>query len=235
MRNIIVFVCLIVFKSLQPDIAFAATVLHSRAAIADTLPASQLLYNGRLWRDIYVSVREDQFLFTSEFLPGTVRFSGAVYKGLKVRYDLLLDEMHILTGNAQILQINREMTDEFTLEYAAREYRFRKLVFRDYPDISGFVDIRYEGQSLLFLKHKKEISKAAPGKSYENFVQTDRIYVLTDSIPQRIKSKRDLFRLFGENRVQVTEYMKKNGIKVSSKVPDSMATALRYFDSINNK
>lgn len=235
MRNIIVFICLVVNRCLQPDIAFASELQHSRAAIGDTLPASQLLYNGRLWRDIYVSVREDQFLFTSEFLPGTVSFNGAVYAGLKVRYDLLLDEMHILTGNAQILQINREMTDEFTLEYAAREYRFRKLVFRDYPDLSGFVDIRYEGQSLLFLKHKKEISKAALGKSYENFVQTDRIYVLTDSIPLRIKSKRDLFRLFGENKVQVTEYLKKNGIKINSRVPDSMAPALQYFDSINKK
>jgi len=38
-RSVIVVVCLIVIKSLKHDLAFASIVLHSMAAIGDTMPA----------------------------------------------------------------------------------------------------------------------------------------------------------------------------------------------------
>ena len=36
----------------------------------------QLLYNGRAWRNLYYKIRGDQFLFSTEFLPGSVTVEG---------------------------------------------------------------------------------------------------------------------------------------------------------------
>jgi hypothetical protein len=232
MRNNIIIAVSIVFFSIR----LSATTLNSEITVPriinDTLPGKELLYNGRIWRDIYVSVREDQFLLTKDFLPGTVKFNNNVYKGLKVRYDIFLDEVHIITENGKILQLNKEMTDEFSLTYYSRIYKFQKLYFNDYPDLTGYADMRYQGKTLLFVKHKKEISKISPGKSYENFVQSDFVYAVSDNIPHRIKRRHDLMEFLGDKKDQVISYMKQNRIKVNVKMPDTIIPVLEYFDSL---
>lgn len=42
----------------------------------DTLKENQILYNGKLWRNHYYKIREDQFLFSKEFLSGNLSING---------------------------------------------------------------------------------------------------------------------------------------------------------------
>jgi len=40
----------------------------------DPLKENQILYNGKVWRNHFTSVKEDQFLFSKELLPGSLTF-----------------------------------------------------------------------------------------------------------------------------------------------------------------
>jgi hypothetical protein len=198
----------------------------------DSISGNQLLYNGRIWRDLYVSIKEDQFLFTNEFLPGTVTIDGKLFSDLKLRYDILNDEILTITEHRLILQLNKEMVDDFTMTYNSRTYKFSNLLTTSSNDLSGYVNVRYQGKSALYIKFKKEISNVSSGKSYENFVQYDRMYIIHDDIPKRLKSKKDLKVLLADRHDEVRNYMKINRIKVSVKSPDSFIPVLQYYDSI---
>src|SRR5512133_1483686 len=72
----------------------------------DSISGNQLLYNGRIWRDLYVAVREDQFLFSNEFLPGKVTMNGKSFPVSKLKYDIHNDEIITVTEKGLILQLN---------------------------------------------------------------------------------------------------------------------------------
>lgn len=198
----------------------------------DTLTGRQALYNGKLWRDLYVSIREDQFLFSNEFLPGTVTMNGKTFTTNKLRYDIYNDEIITITDKGMVLQLNKEMVDNFTMDYNSRIYKFSNLFATSSDDLSGYVNVRYQGKSVLCVKYKKEISKVSAGKNYENFVQYDLMYFIHGGIPKRLKSKKDLKVLLDDRYDEVRNYMKINRIKVSVKSPDSFIPVFQYYDSL---
>jgi hypothetical protein len=70
----------------------------------DTLYVQQHLYYGRVWRDLYSrSVTGDEYLYSKDFLPGTVTFNSRLFIHLKVRYDIFNDEIMILTYQGNVL------------------------------------------------------------------------------------------------------------------------------------
>jgi len=61
----------------------------------DTLPENKVLYNGRVWYNLFSGVEENQFLFSEEFLIGSVTMRGRTYPNLQIRYDIYKDEILI--------------------------------------------------------------------------------------------------------------------------------------------
>ena len=82
---------------------------------SDTLPENQFFFNGRVWRNYYSMVEEDQFLFSKEFLPGEVIMRGRTYPDVMILYDIFNDEILTPYKPVGILQLNREMVDSFSL------------------------------------------------------------------------------------------------------------------------
>jgi len=198
----------------------------------DTLSGNHLLYNGRIWRDLYVSIKEDQFLFSNEFLPGRVTMNGKSFNTLKLRYDILNDEIMTVTDKGIILQLNKEMVDNFTVTYRYRIYNFSHLVSDSLSKVSGYVNVLYEGRSILYIKYYKEISKRGPGKNYENFVRDDRVYIVKDGFSHQVRNNGDFKKLVSDKKNEIKTYLKGNKIRISRKSPDTYVPVLEYYDSL---
>jgi hypothetical protein len=198
----------------------------------DTLTVSQVLYNGKIWRDLYVSIREDQFLFSNEFLPGHVTLNGKTFNTPKLKYDILNDEIITVTDKGIILQLNKEMVDNFAIVFRYRLYNFSHLEPDSLRKVSGYVNLLYNGRSALYVKYSKEISKRGPGKNYENFVQSDRIYIVKEGIFHQVKNNGDLKELVSDKKHEIKAYLKENKIVISRKSPDTYVRVLQYYDSL---
>jgi hypothetical protein len=127
---------LILFSALS-SVIDARSNNYQPGPVNDTLSANHLLYNGRIWRDLYVSIREDQFLFSNEFLSGQVTMNGNTFSNLKLKYDILNDEIITVTDKGIILQLNKEMVDNFTITYRYRIYNFRNFVADSLSKVAG--------------------------------------------------------------------------------------------------
>lgn len=200
----------------------------------DSLRGNQILYNGRLWRNLYLRVQDNQFLFSNDFLQGSVSMSGNEFKGIYVKYDIYNDEILIPGSNGAILQLNKEMVDSFTFIYQLKKYRFAKIKEDSVKGFFGYINILYKGKSTLYIKYKKEIDLLAVDDKYDKFFQINKIYLISDGIVHLINNRRDLLKNMEEHKAQLKQFIKKNKIIVSKKDPDSFIPLVRYYDTLRN-
>jgi hypothetical protein len=198
----------------------------------DPIRENQILYNGKVWRNLFTNVRGDQFLFSKEYLPGSVTMNGKTYKNLNINYDIYNDEVTTPKNNGAILQLNKEMVDSFSLIFEFNTFRFKNTNEDSIHGIKGFVNVLYEGKSALYVKYKKEIDLLAVDDKYDLFFQTHKIYFVKKGMVYQLNGKSDLLKALQEVKTQIKDFMKKNGIKVSKKVPGSFVPVIRYYDSL---
>ena len=198
------------------------------------LKENQILYNGKVWRNLYTNVKGDQFLFSSDYLIGSLSINGEIYKNLSINYDIYNDEIITPTNHGSILQLNKEMVDSFTVSFGVKTYSFINITADSLAGIKGYVNVLYSGKSALFIKYKKEIQLLAVDDKYDLFYRTYKIYFLKHGTVYQINSKRDLLKLMAEDKTQIKAFIKNNKLKVTTKVVESLVPVLRYYDSLSH-
>ncbi len=199
----------------------------------DTTKENQILYNGKMWINLHFYVKGDQFLYSKDFLDGSVTINGKTYKNIGISYDIYNDEIITTANRGLILQLNKEMVDSFTVDFGNKTNKFINIPEDNVTGISGYVNVLYNGKSGLYVKYRKEIALLALDGKYDLFIQTHRIYLLKDGNVYPINTKKDLLKVLNKDNAQIKDYIKKNRLKVSKKEPASFIPIIRYYDSIS--
>jgi hypothetical protein len=195
----------------------------------DTLAQSQILYNGRVWQNLYYTVMGDQFLFSKVFLPGSLTIRGKSFKNVSIMYDLYKDEILTTVSPGGILQLNKEMVDSFAILFQNKTYHFTRMSI---DGLKGYYNVIYKGKTALYVRYSKKIEKLAVEDTYDQFYQLTRIYFMKDNIAHLLTSKSDLKKVLVEEKELVKNFIKKNKLIISKENPESFVTVIRYFDSI---
>ncbi|MFZ0472532.1 MAG: hypothetical protein WAL94_07955 [Bacteroidales bacterium] len=198
----------------------------------DTLE-KQILYNGRVWRNLYQQIDGSQFLFSDEFLSGSVTINGRTFDGnnLKFKLDIVNDELLILTDRNTILQLNKEMVDLFTLAYENKLFRFKRLEADSLNRLSGYLNVIYNGETSLYVKYKKEIRLRNSAGEKDTFIQSHRVYVMKDGILHTVNNKASLMKLLSDRKEQLRDFIRSNKIRISRNNPESIAPVLAFYDN----
>ncbi len=195
----------------------------------------QILYNGRAWRNLYTKIKGDPFLFSTDFLSGTVTIGKKTFEQLKLKYDIFNDELLIISDRGLILQLNHEMIDFFSLSWLEKEYRFRRIEPDSLNTLSGFVNVLYDGTTPLYVKYKKEILLLAVENKYDMFNQVQRVYISKDGKYNLISSRRDFLNQLKDRKQQVKSYIRSNNLRIKKKDPLSFKPVLEYYDKLRQQ
>lgn len=215
--------------------------IHSLTGIAsgsepyirnDTIKDNQVLYNGRVWRNLYLKIEGDQFLYTDKFLPGSVSVSSKEFGSLELKYDIYNDEILIKTNKGIIIQLNKELVDSFAVGYTDGIHHYRKLENDSTGNLDGYVEVLYDGAISLFVKYMKKIDPVSADKKYDNFYQIHRIYLEKSGIITQIGSKRDLYRIFSDYRHPLKDYIRSNKIRIFKSIPGSFIPVIAFCDKL---
>lgn len=210
-------------------------------ALADSSPQlfqnpdsldKQIIFNGRAWRNIYSRIQGDQFLFSSEFMPGSVTIEDKLYPDLKLKYDIFRDELLTINDHGIIIQLNKEMIAGFNIDYPGKRYNFMRFDPDSVNNLSGFVRVLYGGKTSLYLKYKKDILVLAVDNKYDLFDQTQKIYLKKEGKIFLVNSKRDIMNLLKDKKQQLKTYIKTDKIQVSRQNPESFAPVVEYYDKL---
>jgi hypothetical protein len=199
----------------------------------DTLKENQILYNGRIWKNLYYMVQEDQFLFSRKFLSGSVTVRGKTFGDISLMYDLFKDEILTPISTGGILQLNKEMVDSFSILYQNKTYRFTRFPEDSLEGLKGYVNVRYKGKIALYIKYSKKIDRQKTEGENDKFYLITRIFILKDDKVYLVTGKSDLFKVLNEDKAQIKNFIKKNNLLVSKKEPESFIPVLRFYDSIS--
>jgi hypothetical protein len=207
----------------------ATTVNGQQKAVKE----NQILYNGKVWRNLYAQVKGNQFLFSGDYLPGSLEMNGKSFNNVGLSYDIYNDEIITSSNNGYNIQLNKEMVDSFSFSFQSRTYRFLNTDQDSVSGVKGFVNVLYKGKSSLYLKYKKEIELLAVDDKYDLFFQTHRLYFIHDGKSDLISGKNDLLKIMDKDKIAIKAYIKKNKLKFSKKDPDSFIQLVRYYDSLS--
>jgi hypothetical protein len=199
----------------------------------DTLKERQILYNGILFKNKFLRIDGDPYLFKNYFLPGTVSLNGRKFTNLKIRYDIFTDELMIPINLSDILQLNKEMVDSFTINFENKVYKFIKFPEDTLKKFGGYLNELYKVKSALYVKYKKSISTNITDKSDGEFMQIQKIYFVKDDIIYPITSLHNLLKIINKDEMQIKTFIRENKLRVSSKMPESFIPVIRYYDSLS--
>jgi len=199
----------------------------------DTLSENQNLYNGRIWKNLFYMVEGDQFLFSNEFLSGSLSINSKLYPVISIKYDIYNDEILTPIKPVGILQLNKEMVDSFSLVHHDKRYHFIRMKLDSMGGLEGFVHVLYKGKAALYIKYNKKIDRPGVVGRPDYFYQANRIYFVKDGIYYQINRKNDLFRILKSDKASLKDFMKRNSIRIFKKVPDSFISVIRYYDTLS--
>ena len=188
----------------------------------------QILFNGRVWRNLYLNVSGDQFLFSDDFHPGTITVSGKLFAGREVRYDIYNDEILVKNNRGIILQLNKEMVSSFTIDFQGKTYDFVRMIKDSVNSVQGYVNILYRDKLWLFVRYKKEIIKMAEHNKSDAFSQTHRLYIKKNEDIYPVYSKYVIYRLFPEQKKSIRVFIRRNKLNVTVKDPESLIPVIDF-------
>lgn len=199
----------------------------------DTLER-QLLVNGRIWRNNFLHIDGHQFLFSKDFLPGTVTINGKTFsdKNIRLKYDICNDELLTMTASGTVVQLNKELVDYFTLDFGNKIFRFKRLEENSINNLTGYVQVLYTGMTPLYIKHKKEVRLRTSVGEKDTFIETYRLLIVKDKEARMVKNKAALPRLLEDHREEMKNFLRSNKLHASKTNPDGFVPALTYYDSL---
>ena len=123
----ILFFPLIIGADLSVTAQSLAVPYRSDRSQKDTLIENQDLFNGRIWRNLYYLSEGNQFLFSKEFLPGSLTINSKRFTDIFLKYDIYNDEILTPVDQGGILQLNKELVDSFSLSFQDKTFKFIKM------------------------------------------------------------------------------------------------------------
>jgi uncharacterized protein YajQ (UPF0234 family) len=163
-----------------------------------------------------------------------VTIEGKLFENIPLKYDIYNDEILTISDNGIILQLNKEMIDQFTMKYENQVLSFRNLVADTVSSLSGYVNVLYDGGISLIIKYRKEILTLAVENKYDMFNQISRVFVEKDGEITKVDSKGELIKLLEDQKHLVRSYIRSNKIRVSRKYPESFKPVIQFYDKLNH-
>jgi hypothetical protein len=227
------FLLFIVCHVITTEIVEAAS--KYQASVQQNPSDKQLLLNGRIWRNQYSKAFGDQFFLTNTFLKGSVTFNGLRFDNLDLMYDIASDELILSTKLYPTILMNKEMVDSFCIDYGNRSYRMINAGTDTAGVLKGYVNVLYEGSSIMYVKYLKKIQPLAVDGRYDLFYQENQIYLKRGTEIVTVNGEKKFLYLLQDKKKEVRDFIRRNRIKISRKDPGTFIPVLKFYDSIINQ
>ena len=215
------------------DSLFVSKVVHTiHYNFLKSQKGSSPVFNGKVYNDHpKFKDHEHAYFQTHQYTIGSVVYNGIFYPELRLKYDILRDEL-VLLDDDQIdgIVLQPEYVDSFFIH----GYQFINIK----PEIPhkgieiGYYNLLYKGESLsLLVKRAKEVTEKIDQQIEKVISQKETYYLLKNSIYQPIKSKNDLLKLLRRTDDKNQEYIKANKLNFGKDFEHSVLSIVRFNDA----
>ena len=142
------------------------------------------------------------YVFSDEFMEGNVRYNGKTYYRALLNLDAHRDELCIrLPESGVVVVLSKELVKEFSLG----EKRFIKCMWEDEDLKDTYCQVLYSGNVTVLKKVEKDfyLRDGISQVVYEKV----KYYLVKDGVPYLIRKKKDLSKLYREDKKRLNSAM----------------------------
>lgn len=194
----------------------------------------QTLYNGRRYGYFLPQgVTGHQYIFSPEFVTGSVTIRGKCYPGLTLNYDLVNQQLLLKyldeRGAPNIIEVSRSWLDSFCLGPM-------NFGFRDKDHDPRFFQVLGDGRLKILYYWQKSLNlDGTIGATKYSFTTARRdFYLLIDGQLKPFGTRRGLIRIFDPGRRQeIKNYLRKNRINLKTASDPEMVKMINFIGNLN--
>ena len=194
----------------------------------------QILYNGRIWKNEYLSVEGHQFLLSADFLPGIITIDDHIFENVLLRYDIHNDELLVQRDANTVIRTNRELISSFDIIFNGEHLHFVNFDGSPTGSLKGYYHLYYNSGIKIYVRYFKEILSASMTNGLPRFNQLNTVILYENDLYFKVDNRRDLLSLLGKEEQQkmIKKYIRKDYFKITKKDPSSFRRVVEYYESI---
>lgn len=190
-------------------------------------------YNGAEYVE-YVPISDEHPYFeTDDWAYSDLKYDNEWFKNVPLLLDLLKGKVIAFNYHTGFTM---QLVDEFVEEFVMHGRRFAgiKYLTNRPVDRNEFYEVIYDGTTKVLVHHKKEFSRELEvSQEFRSFLQSDRLFILSNEQLFEITSKRDVLNPFSNKKREIKEFMRSGVSMKKNKRELSVVRIAEYFDSLN--
>jgi len=213
------------------SITLQLTIQSARQKYNEAIAGNSQVYNG----PEYVSpvqqkkVIGDPYYFDYDWQEGSVHYHDQLYENVSLRYDLFDDKL--LLEFSQGYESIALIADRIKY-FVINDHTFVRL--SSSTNISaieeGFYDLRYDGQSKVFVKRFKVIKEITDqGIMAVEYIEKRKLFLQQGEKFSSIRAKRDALKAFEEHKTELKKFLAREKIQFKSN-PEMALVAMATFN-----
>lgn len=198
------------------------------------------LYDGLEYKKDYRTINKNHnYFITNKFLTGNIIYDGQSYYDIKIKYNIYNDELIVklpIQSGYSIIKLISEKVERFSIN----NHQFIRLSENNnsssIKNISGFYEITFQSKFLFFLKKYKKSKKKQLEKKfiYSEFKDNNEYFLYYNNEYYKIKSKKDLIKLFPKQKKDINTFYNTNRISLKSNSDIFMKRLMKHLNSLIN-
>lgn len=204
-------------------------------SVIDEYGIDQVLVNGVIFEDKYFKKIGHQFFPEDESYTGTIIYRGKEYEGIELKYDIC-DQQLILVINHNNLTIRTVPSNDFISSFSLGDKTFSKYDFGDGPRFYQVVFDTEKLKCLYYWSKQVHITANSGNLDYFRHEFSDsekKSYLELNRSFEKFTNNRSFIDLFPpEIKVMVSQYIKKNHIKVAKSSDQKITELLTFCNSL---
>ena len=193
---------------------------------------SPVIYNGIVYSDYYNSgVKGDQFLISNHYRPGSVKLSGNDFSDLRLNYDIYRQKALLQFENQNELKRQIEIPIEHLKEFIIEDKRF--IIEKDLDSSFKIIQVIGNGQITFHIYYFKTLRTVSSSVYERKFSDAQRkMWVQIKGKRYRIKTRRQLAKLFPEHKKSIKSWLKSKRIRFKKVSDAKLLETTKYLDSL---
>ncbi len=213
----------------------ASTSIYSQAGRITGGQIPQTSYDnvlqGRIYFPIYPAITGSQYLM-KDWSAGNVLLQGRWYANLPLLYDVYADDLIYLASKDESFDLIR-LVKPYIQRFNLGDRQFINLAYSPHAKTNlaeGFYEVQAEGKVTYLIKRKLE---TITERAISSFVRKDMHYLVYNGQAHRMRNKKSLLPLIGEQRKKtVFSFLKKESIRLKKSGDGGWRKVALYLNSL---
>ena len=207
-------------------------VRHIIQLYTDSLKENLRLYYGTEFTGAYRSSAGHPFFENQEPQNGQIFYDGLFYNNVRLRYDLIHDEVIFVTPENDL---NIKLISQKISWFVIPGHLFINVTKDDrLPGLPAgdFFELVNIGPYSLLIKRKKQLYQPSKAEENSKFILSNDYFLKRDSICYSINSKRSLLAFCKDRKRQVSKFMQERKMNFKKDPENTIRQAIDYYSKL---